>query len=267
MKHVALLLALSVGLTGCGLKPIHRPAARLQPRPYLLHLPGITGAFGAHDKFLAALRTGGFDAQTGIYDWTNRRVPVLVIGSKQRNREEARKVAAHIVARHRAEPDRPIYLTCESGGAGIALWALEALPQDVQVEAAVLVAPAVSPDYDLSPALRQVRSRLIALPSKRDALVLGIGTSLFGTMDRRHGASAGFAGFKPPGAPKYPEQYAKLEQHPYDAKWRSAYGNDGAHWSALAPRFASGWLAPRLVELARANDLSSHAPNPDVVQH
>ncbi|MGB7159377.1 MAG: hypothetical protein WBD40_15020 [Tepidisphaeraceae bacterium] len=264
---VACVFAMTLVLWGCGSTPVHRPAAKLEPKPYLLHLPGITGAFSVHDKYLAALNAGGFDAQTGIYDWTNGRVPVFVLGSRQRNREEALKVAALITAKYRADPQRPIYLTCESGGAGIAVWALEALPDDVQVEAAVFIAAAVSPGYDLSPALRHVRSRMYAISSKRDALVLGLGTSLFGTMDRRHGNSAGLVGFKPPAAPAFPEQYAKVEQVPYESKWWSEYGNDGTHWSAMTPRFASGWLAPRLIEIAQQSaesrepiEQASHLP-------
>jgi len=251
MTRVVGFLVTIVMLSGCGATPIRRPAAALEPKPYLLHLPGITGAFSVHDKYLAALNAGGFDAETGIFDWTNGRVPGFVLGARERNRAEARKVAALITAKHRAHPQRPIYLSCESGGAGIALWALEALPEDVHVEATVFVAVAVSPGYDLSPALRHVRSRMIVLPSKRDALVLGLGTMLFGTMDRRHGSSAGLGGFKEPAAPAYPEQYAKVEQIPYQSGWWSAYGNDGMHWSAMTPRFASGWLAPRLIDLAR----------------
>jgi hypothetical protein len=238
-------------LAGCGAKAVQRPPAKLDPKPYLLHLPGITGAFDVHDKYLDAIQAGGFDADMGIYDWTNGRVPGFVLASRERNRQEARKVAALITAKHRAQPHRPIYLTCESGGAGIALWALEELPDDVQVEATVFFAAAVSPGYDISPALRRVRSRMIVLPSKRDALVLGVGTSLFGTMDRRHGNSAGLVGFKAPDAPKFPEEYAKVEQVPYQSKWRSQYGNDGTHWSAMSPRFVSAWLAPRLIALAQ----------------
>jgi hypothetical protein len=71
-------------------------------------------------------------------------------------------------------------------------------------------------------------------------------------MDRRHGSSAGLVGFKEPATPAYPEQYAKVEQIPYQSQWWSAYGNDGMHWSAMSPRFASGWLAPRLIELAKS---------------
>jgi hypothetical protein len=132
----------------------------------------------------------------------------------------------------------------------VAVWALEALPDDVAVEAAVLVSPALSQTYDLTPALRRVRQTMLVFPSKADGAVLGLGTSVFGTMDRRRGVSAGLAGFTPP-ASADPAQYAKLEQFPYRGRMLRDYGNGGGHAWALYPRFASGWLAPRLVEIAR----------------
>jgi hypothetical protein len=237
-------------VAGCGSTPVRRPAAQLEPKPFLLHLPGITGGFWMHDSYCRALNSGGFDAETAIYDWTGRRFGLAALAQREQNLVEAEKVARMLTRKHRAAPDRPLYLSCESGGAGVAIWALERLPEDVQVDAVVIVSPAVSTEYDLSNALRHVRQKMLVFPSKSDGLVLGIGTAVFGTMDRQFKKSAGLDGFvRPPSGDV--EQYAKLEQFPYRGKMLFEYGNGGGHAWALYPHFASAWLAPRLIDLAR----------------
>jgi alpha-beta hydrolase superfamily lysophospholipase len=247
-------------LTGCSMTPVHRSAAKLDPKPYLLHIPGVGGGNWMHDQYVRALNAGGFDAATGIYDWTGGRFALVALAQRAHNEREAQKVAALLTKMHRADPDRPLYLSCESGGAGIAVWALERLPDDVQVEAALLLSPALSPAYDLTPALRHVRQTMLVFPSKSDGVVLGLGTSLFGTMDRRHARSAGMEGFAQP-ASADARQYAKLEQFPYRGKMLFDYGSGGGHAWALYPRFASSWLAPRLVAIARRGAESDKPPS------
>ena len=109
-------------------------------------------------------------------------------------------------------------------------------------------------------ALHHVRRKMLVFPSKGDGLVLGFGTLLFGTMDRRYDKSAGLDGFSRP-APGDAAQYAKLEQLHYRGKMFFDYGNGGGHAWAMYPRFASAWLAPRLVALARAKDESVESPS------
>jgi hypothetical protein len=216
-----------------------------------------------HDQYTRALKAGGFDAETGIYDWTGSRFSLAILGERERNLAEAQRIAEFITRKHRAAPERPLYLSCESGGAGVLVWALERLPEDVNVEAAVLVSPALSTTYDLSPALRHVRKQMLVFPSKSDGLVLGFGTLVFGTMDRKHETSAGLDGFTmPPGADA--AQYAKLEQHTYRGKYFWDYGNGGGHAWALYPHFASAWLAPRLIEIARS---AVESPTTQPVDH
>src|SRR5262249_38331950 len=108
-------------------------------------------------------------------------------------------------------PDAPVFLVGKSGGTGVVARVLEDLPA-ASVEAAVLISPALSPGYDLGPALRAVRRELVVFWSPLDLIVLGLGTRVFGTIDRVNSVSAGLVGFRPPeGA-----DYAKLRQ----VKWR-----------------------------------------------
>ena len=71
------------------------------------------------------------------------------------------------------------------------------LPKDA-VECAVLLSPALSPTYDLVPALRAVRREMVVFWSPLDVIVLGLGTRIFGTIDRIKTVSAGLVGFRGP---------------------------------------------------------------------
>ena len=58
--------------------------------------------------------------------------------------------------------------------------ALELLDEET-VERAVLLAPALSPRYDLTAAFRAVRREMVVFWSPLDVIILGFGTRLFGT--------------------------------------------------------------------------------------
>jgi hypothetical protein len=91
--------------------------------------------------------------------------------------------------------------------------------------------------------------------SHRDALVLGLGTFLFGTVEGAHGEAAGLSGFRRP-AKADRQSYAKLVHRPYRRDWL-AYGNSGGHFGALSASFAAYVLAPVLHgsdDLAKAAD-------------
>ena len=75
-----------------------------------------------------------------------------------------------------------IYVIAKSAGTAVALRALSQLPEHT-VERAILMSPAVSPKFPLSPALRAVRHEIVSFWSPNDLLHLGLGTSLFGTAD------------------------------------------------------------------------------------
>ncbi len=123
-------------------------------------------------------------------------------------------------------PDRPVFLVGKSGGTGVVVRTLELLPE-AAVEAAVLIAPALSPRYDLSRALRAVRRELVVFWSPLDLFVLGLGTRVFGTIDRVRVASAGMVGFREPegldalGRAQYCEAEAGPVEAGHDDDWLS----------------------------------------------
>ena len=165
------------------------------------------------------------------------------------NRDRQARLVAEAVRRYRADqPADPVFLVAKSGGAGIVVKALELL-DEASVERVVLLAPALSPGYDLTRALRAVRRELVVFWSPLDMVILGAGTRLFGTIDRIKTIGAGMVGFRVPG-PDDPDQertrqYAKLRQ----ARWRPEMAATlyfGGHVGSDCPLFLRKYVVPLL---------------------
>ena len=88
-----------------------------------------------------------------------------------------------------------MHLIGHSGGAGVALWALAELPEDCRITSAILLNAAVSPQFDLDPALEKTDDGIVNFCSVLDVLFLCASTLLFGTIDGRHCIAAGCRGF------------------------------------------------------------------------
>ena len=211
----------------------------------LLHLPGIAGEMGHDRRFVAALRQANPGWQIEIGDWAGARRGLVALLDERGNRVQATRLAERLTKLRRADPRRDIIITAHSGGAGIAVWALEQLPPDVNIDTLVLLAPALGADYDLSRALQRVRGHAFVFSSRHDRFVLGLGTRLLGTIDRAFADSGGYLGFrKPPGADD--AAYRRLVPMPYRPVWVNVR-HDGGHVGALQPRFVEVVLAPLLL--------------------
>ncbi|HEX2973450.1 MAG TPA: hypothetical protein VHP11_14040 [Tepidisphaeraceae bacterium] len=221
-------------------------AQQAESLPYLLHLNGIGGERSCDHWLLIGLQQGGFKAEVEIYDWTGGRVGIEALQGRELHAAESRKVAEKIAVFAHQHPDRPIYITSHSGGAGVAVWALEQLPDEVKIDTLVMFAPALSPDYDLSKALRHVKGRAYVFSSPHDTIVLGTGTKLFGTIDGHKVEAAGLNGFVCPGQADL-EEYKKLVPQPYNKDWLIKYGNAGSHICALRSKFAREYVSTLLL--------------------
>ena len=165
------------------------------------------------------------------------------------NRDSHARLLAERVRSFKTErPLDPIFLVAKSGGSGVIVKALELLDEQ-QVERAVLLAPALSPAYDLSNALRALRREMVVFWSPLDVIILGAGTRVFGTVDRIKTSSAGLVGFRVP-VPASPndnkgQQYDKLRQ----IRWRprmAASGYLGGHFGPDNPLFLRRYVVPLL---------------------
>ena len=227
-----------------------RPAAKPATRPiwtgnYHLHLPGISGIRGIDRSLMRGLNESGLDAKIESYDWTTADPGLGSLLAHRRAMDESDNVGQIILEHYRANPAARITITAHSGGGAIITWALEKLPDDVMVDSIVLLAPALSPTYDLSRALKHVRGHVYVFYSEYDAVVLGAGTSLFGTMDGVKTEAAGKVGFQQPETADA-GQYKKLVQFPYDRAWMK-YDNTGEHIGTMNRAFAREVIVPTLL--------------------
>ena len=199
--HRLIFLSITAFIAGCtqpreqsaAVEPIQSPRVAPAPRPYLLHLPGVSGESFVDHTLVQGFRDGHLDADIEIYDWTEHDPGVPALQAIGRNKKQAGKIAEKIAAKFRTDPRIIIYLTCHSGGAGPAAWTLEYLPADVKVQRVLFIAPALSTGYDLSPALSHVCDKAYVFYSEHDAVILNAGTKVFGTIDGVYAAAAGYS--------------------------------------------------------------------------
>lgn len=240
------LVAMSIAVSGCAYFSPAMTPERLD-RGYVVMLPGIEGPSVFNSNAASGLVDGGVQSAVEVHDWSiGCSLGMLVhLQNLPRNREQARRLAAKIVRYQDEHPGRPVYLIGHSGGAGIALLTLEALPPGRRIDGAILLAGAVSRDYDLRDALSKTTRGIWNFYSPGDWLLLAAGTSLFGTIDRVHAPSAGAYGFRVPADldAEGERQYAKLRQVPYEFGMMSS-GNFGGHFGPATRAFARDYLTP-----------------------
>jgi hypothetical protein len=127
---------------------------------------------------------------------------------------------------------------------------LEALPENQPIDSAFLLGPALSPEYDLTEALKRAQLGIYNFYSGKDSALLKLGTSLFGSIDRSRGPAAGAVGFEAP------EKWTAESRALYEARlrqipWRpemEAFGTDGSHLGWAHRDFARKFLAPIVVQ-------------------
>lgn len=164
------------------------------------------------------------------------------------NRKRAAELARLVENYQKYYPGRPVYLIGHSGGAGIVVFALEAMKPGAQVDGVFLLAPALDPSRNLAPALVHVRTNIYVTHSATDVALMVLGTSTFGTIDRKHTVGAGLLGFHVPAGLSEAdlEQYRKLRQAGWDTALLTK-GNLGSHMSWTTAAFAREYIAPILL--------------------
>jgi pimeloyl-ACP methyl ester carboxylesterase len=145
-----------------------------------------------------------------------------------------------------ADPGRPVYLLGHSAGAAVSLAAAEQLPPRT-LERIVLLAAAVSPDYDLRAALQATRNEIVSFSSICDVIFLNWGTSQFGTADRVYGPSAGLGGFHEPA--ELDDESKSLYKRLVQVQWQPGdllQFRGGLHHSPCMPIYLATSVAPWL---------------------
>lgn len=248
---VGVCVFLAAVAAGCHAPSSLTTAARYR-HGLVLILPGIEGRSLWNRNIAVGLDKGGVRSAIEIQDWTTG-VPgnfVANLTDFDRNLQQARMLAGRIVEYESAHPDRPVHLIGHSGGGGMVVLTLEALPPGRVVDGAILLAAAISPDHDLTVALRRTRWGICNFYSPRDVTLLKVGTSLLGPIDRAYGPAAGAVGFREPagldvGGRKLYEH--RLRQIGWSERMR-AFGADGTHTGWASQTFARTYLAPLILE-------------------
>jgi pimeloyl-ACP methyl ester carboxylesterase len=221
---------------------------------YAIVLPGVEGTSFHNINIARGLIDAGYPGAVEVRDWTTGHWPLFVyhLMALERNRQVARDIAAQIVTFQDQFPGRPVTLVGHSGGAAMAVLVLEALPDERRVSSAVLLAAAISPDYDLTQALARTDYGITNFYSWGDVPHLVVGTLALGTVDRRHTVSAGAAGFHVPSGLSEGQRQLyieRLHQVPYRLAMVKSF-NGGGHIGPTNRKFVTEWVAPLLGQTA-----------------
>jgi len=173
---------------------------RRRERGLIIVLGGIEGP-SAYQRYLASgLVLGRWRGAVQVHPWGGGIYPIRYfrnLMSPAHHERSADAVAAMIRAYRRDYPDAPVGLLALSGGCWVAVRTLERLGAEEPLQTTVLLAAAISPGYDLSAAASRCRRGLYTVRGPGDAVLLGLGTSLLGTSDRRWGPAGGWVGWRP----------------------------------------------------------------------
>jgi pimeloyl-ACP methyl ester carboxylesterase len=220
--------------------------------PFQVGTVFVVGGIGGLDPIQGAapwaLRRAGVLHKIEVFEWTHGKCRLLRdLQDTSYLLGKADDLADTIRATLAREPGAPIYLVGHSAGAGLVLAAAERLPPG-SLERIVLLSAAVSPSFNLVPALRATRHEIVSFSSVCDRFCLDWGTSLFGTVDRVYGPSAGLHGFT---IPPYLDAegkalYDRLVQVPW--RWQKFFQfGAGTHHSPCMPSFLANQVAPWLM--------------------
>lgn len=249
--RLGLRSALSLGLAPIGARGagFHRGLddEQRQKHGLIVILPGIEGCSSINDSIARGLVAARVPHAIRIPDW--RRFHVwnpLHLAMKTHNRKQAGVVADVVVDYQRNFPGQPVHLIGHSAGAGMALFTLDALPESCRVESVILLAAAVSREFDAQALAQKTERGLWNFFSPLDLPTVGLGTMIFGTMDRRHACSAGALGFRCSTNSEPKDQVSpKLFQVPYRKSMVREW-NFGGHFGATNAAFVRRHLAPLL---------------------
>ena len=174
-------------------------AARAEGRPGVLFVVGGVGGVDPLQTWApVALPLAGVPHEIRVFEWTHGKFRMLRdLQDTRYLQDRAAELADQVRAVKAEEPSRPIFLMGHSAGAALVLETAAQLPAGA-VERIILLSAAVSPTYDLRPALRATRGEIVAFHSPLDVFMLHFGTSMFGTVDRYYEDAAGMHGFRVP---------------------------------------------------------------------
>jgi len=256
-RLVLLIVGCMVGVaTGCA--TVSEPVeGQLTEADRVIFVQGTSGGISWGEKDIGrGLTEAGYHAQVVAHRWHRERPPAFPVLTRREYelvQEGAQSLADRIIALTARPPTR-VYIIAQSAGCEVARIALGLLPRSVRVENVVLCGPSISPAADFSEALPAVSGKVYYQCSWVDFGMLGIGTSIIGSSDRKQGPCAGAVGFKLPA--DIDEEGERLyEERLVEVPWRLSFalrGFFGDHFSQqslahivtnVSRMLAGDWLA------------------------
>lgn len=265
------LVLLSITIIGCSSRPVWKPGqmpdrnARLA-RGCVFYMDGAGGGT-AKSNYAAGVVSGmldaGYQGAGELVSWeTGKGLMADQKASVAYKRSKAAAAASMIQEYRRDQPGAPVGILGFSAGTAEAVFALEALPESVQVDQVVLLGASISHDYDMTEALKRV-GKLYIITSTHDHMLSTL-MPLSGTADRKfHDPGAGIKGFLlPVGASAATRRlYAeKIVTIPYSKDFRKDQ-DDGHHFDNVKEAFIRDHVAPLLMAQAAAPANSSAFPD------
>jgi pimeloyl-ACP methyl ester carboxylesterase len=217
--------------------------------PHIIVLPGIEGPSPCARGIVSGLSQSHPNATYEVYDWTTGHAYNMLyhVSAWKRNQIVADLLAQRIMTVQAEKPGRPIVLVGHSGGGAMSVVALERLPAGCRIQQAILLAPDISPGYNLTTALDRTEFGIDVFHSTLDCVILGAATVAVGTVDRVRMPAAGMVGFSTPrkgmdegSAFLYS---SKLHQHGYTPAM-SLTGHFGGHFTCTLPEFVKSYVSP-----------------------
>lgn len=209
-------------------------------------LNGADGPGPWYNSLVDGFRQGGAADRVRMMNWGAPWFFLPNLLSVSLHNSAEKDLLAHVQAARRESPEGRITLVGHSAGCGVILGMLKRMPEGQRVDTVILLAPAVSPEYDLAPSMAHVSGIMHVFHSDRDEVLLGFSTAVTGTYDHVMTTSAGFKGFENIQALPA-DAMSRLRQHAYDPAWRRL-GHRGGHFGYRSSQFAAQVLAPLAAE-------------------
>ena len=225
---------LFVACAGCWTPPNNTIAQ--ERRGLVVMFPGVNGHPARVRCAYHGLRDAGVDQAIVVQNWVHPLGSVANVVDIRTNRRLAHQYADAVTRYAERYPGRPVDFVGYSGGGALAVMTAEVLPRHVRLRNLVLAQAALSRRYDLTRALKQVEGELVSFYCPTDWFILGLGTSVFGTVDRVFGPSAGKEGFELERAAPDGSLRRRVRQIAWDHRALAA-----GHWGGHMGIQTAGW--------------------------
>lgn len=248
------LLGLLAGVGGC-FQPNYSAKANVG---ITFYVPGAGNVDFGDAGVREGLEAAGYKGEVASYMWTISFNPAIDQTIRLNARLRAKKLAQIISDYMEKYPGRQVNLIGLSAGTGIAVWALEDMDEKYKVDSVVLLSSSLWHRYDVSKALKRVKTKIYVYYSPNDAILAGP-MKIFGSIDGVFGEDgAGSVGLH---TPRGADRVVNI---PWRREYEN-YGYRGGHVDSTSAPFVRTFVSKHVLTPATAGDNSgvSLASPPD----